>query len=178
LYKVTLPWQQERIASSTQLDKKRIAVIPFANISPSPSDEYFSDGMSEEQIATLARIKSLGVIARTSIIRYKGLTKPGVEIGRELNVGTVLEDSVRVAGKKLRITAQLIDAGTEEHLWSETYDRNLEDALAIQTNIAKRITKALRVRVLQSETLRLEKAIRVPDSYALYLKGRHSLTTR
>ena len=179
LYKVTLPWQQERIASSTQLDKKRIAVLPFANISPNPSDEYFSDGMTEELIATLSRIKSLGVIARTSIIRYKGLTKPVVEIGRELNVGTVLEGSVRVAGKKLRITAQLIDAGTEEHLWSETYDRNLEDAFAIQTDIAKRITKALRVRVLQSETLRLEKkAIRVPDSYALYLKGRHSLNTR
>jgi len=179
LYKVTLPWQQERIASSTQLDKKRIAVLPFANISPSPSDEYFSDGMTEELIATLSRIKSLGVIARTSIIRYKGLTKPVVEIGRELNVGTVLEGSVRVAGKKLRITAQLIDAGTEEHLWSETYDRNLEDAFAIQTDIAKRITNALKVRVLQSETLRLEKkAIRVPDSYALYLKGRHSLNTR
>ena len=179
LYKVTLPWQQERIASSTQLDKKRIAVLPFANISPNPNDEYFSDGMTEELIATLSRIKSLGVIARTSIIRYKGLTKPVVEIGRELNVGTVLEGSVRVAGKKLRITAQLIDAGTEEHLWSETYDRNLEDAFAIQSDIAKRITKALRVRVLQSETLRLEKkATRVPDSYALYLKGRHSLNTR
>jgi adenylate cyclase len=179
LYKVTLPWQQERIPSSTQLDKKRIAVLPFANISPNPSDEYFSDGMTEELIATLSRIKSLGVIARTSIIRYKGLTKPVVEIGRELNVGTVLEGSVRVAGKKLRITAQLIDAGTEEHLWAETYDRNLEDAFAIQTDIAKRITKALRVRVLRSETLRLErKATGIPDAYSLYLKGRHSLNTR
>src|SRR5205807_8269636 len=83
LYKVTLPWQQDRTPSSTQLDKKRIAVLPFANISPNPSDEYFSDGMTEELIATLSRIKSLGVIARTSIIRYKGLTKPVVEIGRE-----------------------------------------------------------------------------------------------
>jgi len=179
LYKVTLPWQQETIPSSAQFDKKRIAVLPFANISPNPSDEYFSDGMTEELIATLSRIKSLGVIARTSIIRYKGLTKPVVEIGRELNVGTVLEGSVRVAGKKLRITAQLIDAGTEEHLWAETYDRNLEDAFAIQTDIAKRITKALRVRVLQSETLRLErKATGIPDAYSLYLKGRHSLNTR
>ncbi len=179
LYKVTLPWQQERIASSTQLDKRRIAVLPFANISPNPSDEYFSDGLTEELIATLSRIKSLGVIARTSIIRYKGLTKPVVEIGRELNVGTVLEGSVRVAGKKLRITAQLIDAGTEEHLWSETYDRNLEDAFTIQSEIAKRITRALKVRVLQSETLRLEKkATGIPEAYPLYLKGRHSLNTR
>ena len=179
LYKVALPWQEERISPSTQLDKKRIAVLPFANISPSPSDEYFSDGMTEELIATLSRIRNLGVIARTSVIRYKGLTKPVVEIGRELNVGTVLEGSVRVAGKKLRITAQLIDAGTEEHLWSETYDRNLEDAFSIQSEIAKRIARALKVRVLQSETLRLEKkATGIPEAYSLYLKGRHSLNTR
>ena len=179
LYKVTLPWQEERMPSTAQLDRKRIAVLPFANISPNPSDEYFSDGMTEELIATLSRIKSLGVIARTSIIRYKGLTKPVVEIGRELNVGTVLEGSVRVAGKKLRITAQLIDAGTEEHIWSETYDRDLEDALTIQSEIAKRIARALRVRVLQSETLRLEKkATGIPEAYSLYLKGRHSLNTR
>jgi adenylate cyclase len=179
LYKVTMPWQQERTPSLIQLDKRRIAVLPFANISPSPSDEYFSDGMTEELIATLSRIKSLGVIARTSIIRYKGLTKPVVEIGRELNVGTVLEGSVRVAGKKLRITAQLIDAGTEEHLWSETYDRSLEDAFTIQSEIAKRIARALKARVLQSETLRLEKkATGIPEAYSLYLKGRHSLNTR
>ncbi|OLB72285.1 MAG: hypothetical protein AUI33_14140 [Ignavibacteria bacterium 13_1_40CM_2_61_4] len=179
LYKVALPWQEARISSSTRLDKKRIAVLPFANISPSASDEYFSDGMTEELIATLSRIKSLGVIARTSIIRYKGLTKPVVDIGRELNVGTVLEGSVRVAGKKLRITAQLIDAATEEHLWSDVYDRDLEDAFAIQTDIAKRIAKALRVRVLQSETFRIEKkATGIPEAYSLYLKGRHSLNTR
>src|SRR5712664_3713311 len=179
LYKVTLPWTEERVISPAQPDKKRIAVLPFANISPSPSDEYFSDGMTEELIATLSRIKNLGVIARTSIIRYKGLTKPVVEIGRELNVGTVLEGSVRVSGKRLRITAQLIDTGTEEHLWSETYDRNLEDALTIQSEIAKRIAKDLKIRVLHSETLRLEKkATGIPEAYSLYLKGRHSLNTR
>jgi adenylate cyclase len=179
LYKVVLPWQVEKTTSSAELDKKRIAVLPFANISPSPSDEYFSDGMTEELIATLSRIRNLGVIARTSVIRYKGLTKPVVEIGRELNVGTVLEGSVRVADKKLRITAQLIDAATEEHLWSETYDRNLEDAFAIQSEIAKRIAKALKIRVLRSETLRLDKkATGIPEAYSLYLQGRHSLNTR
>ena len=179
LFRVALPWQEERISSPNQQDRKRIAVLPFANISASPNDEYFSDGMTEELIATLSRIRNLGVIARTSIIRYKGRTKPVSEIGRELNVGTVLEGSVRVAGKKLRITAQLIDATTEEHLWAETYDRNLEDVFAIQTDIAKRITKALKVRVLQSETLRLEKeATGIPDAYSLYLKGRHSVNTR
>ena len=179
LYKVALPWQEEKISGPAQSDKKRIAVLPFANISPSPSDEYFSDGMTEELIATLSRIRGLGVIARTSVIRYKGVTKPVMEIGRELNVGTMLEGSVRVAGKRLRITAQLIDAATEEHLWSEVYDRELEDAFAIQTDIAKRIAKALEVRVLHSETLRLEKkATAIPEAYSLYLKGRHSLNTR
>ncbi len=179
LYKVILPWQEERAALPAQLDKKRIAVLPFANISPSAGDEYFSDGMTEELIATLSRIRNLGVIARTSVIRYKGLTKPVAEISRELNVGTVLEGSVRVAGKRLRITAQLIDAATEEHLWSETYDRNLEDAFAIQSEIAKRIARALKIRVIHGETLRLEKKVTgIPEAYSLYLKGRHSLNTR
>src|SRR5437870_13595310 len=99
--------------------------------------------MTEELIATLSRIKSLGVIARTSIIRYKGLTKPVVEIGRELNAGTVIEGSARVAGRKLRLTAQLIDAGSEEHFGSEIYDRNLADPVSIQREIANLIATAI-----------------------------------
>jgi adenylate cyclase len=179
VYKIELPWHDEKGPSPAHLDKSRIAVLPFANISPNSSDEYFADGMTEELIATLSRIRNLGVIARTSVIRYKGLTKPVTDIGRELNVGTVLEGSVRVAGKKLRITAQLIDVASEEHLWSETYDRELEDVFAIQSDIAKRIAKELKIKLLQSETLRLEKkATRIPEAYSLYLKGRHSLNTR
>jgi len=179
LYMMKMPWQPSTTSSPVHLDKKRIAVLPFANISPNPSDEYFSDGMTEELIATLSRINDLGVIARTSVIRYKGLTKPVAEIGRELNVGTVLEGSVRVAGKKLRITSQLIDVASEEHLWSETYDRDLEDALAIQSDIAKRITKALKARVLHAEALRLERKVTgIPEAYPLYLKGRQSLNKR
>lgn len=179
VYRMVMPWQEKETLHPERLDKKRLAVLPFANISSSPGDEYFSDGMTEELISTLSRIRDLGVIARTSVIRYKGLTKPVTEIGRELNVGTVLEGSVRVAGKKLRITSQLIDVTTEEPLWSEAYDRDLEDALAIQSDIAKRIAKALKVRVLHTETLRLEKrATGIPEAYSLYLKGRHSLATR
>ena len=179
VYKIELPWHSERRSGSTQLDKSRVAVLPFANISPKSSDEYFADGMTEELIATLSRIKDLGVIARTSVIGYKDSNKPVTDIGRELSVGTVLEGSVRVAGKKLRITAQLIDVATEEHLWSEIYDRELEDVFAIQTDIATRIAKALKVKILRSDNLRLgRKATGVPKAYSLYLKGRHSLNTR
>ena len=179
VYKIALPWRDEKLSAPKPLDKTRLAVIPFANISPNSSDEYFADGMTEELIATLSRIGSLGVIARTSVIRYKGLTKSVTEIGRDLNVGTVLEGSVRVAAKKLRITAQLIDVATEEHLWSQTYDRELEDVFAIQTDIARRIAKELKIKLLKSETLRLEKkATGIPEAYSLYLKGRHSLNTR
>ncbi len=180
VYKIELPWHDKRSSRHpSQLDRSRIAVLPFANISPSSSDEYFAEGMTEELITTLSRIRELGVIARTSVIRYKGSTKPVTDIGRDLNVGTVLEGSVRVAGKKLRITAQLIDVATEEHLWSETYDRELEDVFAIQTDIAKRIAKELKIKILKSETLRLEKkATGIPEAYSLYLRGRHSLNTR
>jgi adenylate cyclase len=179
VYRVDLPWRDEKTSHSVHVDRSRIAVLPFASISPSASDEYFADGMTEELIATLSRIRDLGVIARTSVIRYKGLTKPVTDIARELNVGTVLEGSVRVAGKKLRITAQLIDARSEEHLWSETYDRELEDVFAIQSDIAKRIAKELKIKVLRSETLQLDKkATGIPEAYSLYLQGRHSLNTR
>jgi adenylate cyclase len=179
VYKIALPWQEPKASRPAKLDRARIAVLPFANISSSPGDDYFADGMTEELIATLSRIRNLGVIARTSVTRYKGLTKPVANIGRELNVGTVLEGSVRVAGTKLRITAQLIDVATEEHLWSQTYDRELEDVFAIQSDIAKRIAKELKIKLLRSETLRLEKkATGIPEAYSFYLKGRHSVNTR
>ena len=158
---------------------QRIAVLPLSNISPNPSDEYFADGMTDELIATLSKLSGLGVIARTSILRYKGLTKTVAEIGKELDVATVLEGSVRIAGKKIRITAQLIDTTTEEHVWSEVYDRELEDIFAIQSDIARRIAQALQVKILKEEGTRIEtKATEKPEAYKLYLKGRLLLNAR
>ncbi|TMI62291.1 tetratricopeptide repeat protein [Candidatus Bathyarchaeota archaeon] len=160
-------------------DGPRIAVLPLSNISSDNRDEYFADGMTEELISTLSRIAGLRVIARTSVIRYKATTKPIIEIGKELGVNTILEGSVRKSGNKIRITAQLIDASSEEHLWAQEYDRELEDIFTIQSDIAKRIAKALKVRVMQSESLRLEKkATGIPEAYSFYLKGRHSSSTR
>jgi adenylate cyclase len=116
--------------------KRSVAVLPFTNMSPSAENEYFSDGVTEEILALLARIEGLKVISRTSIMRYKGTDKPMRQIGEELGVASILEGSVRQAGQRVRITAQLIDAATDEHLWAERYDRDLEDIFAIQTDVA------------------------------------------
>src|SRR5262249_882386 len=116
--------------------KPRIAVLPLANISPNPENEYFADGMTEELISRLSRVSGLDIIARTSIMQYKGKTKSIAEIGRDLNVNTILEGSVRKVGERIRITIQLIDVASQAHLWSEDYDRELEDVLATQSEIS------------------------------------------
>ncbi len=153
--------------------------MPMANISADPNDEYFADGMTEELISRLSKMAGLRVIARTSVMKYKRTAKSIVEIGRELNVGTILEGSVRKSGNKIRITAQLVDAQTEEHLWSQDYDRQLEDVFAIQSEIAQRIARALRIRVLKAESLEIrKKATQNLDAYPLYLKGRYFLNLR
>ena len=128
---------QEKAVDEAPLDKYRIAVLPFTNISADPEDEYFSDGMTEELISKLSRLHDLSVIARTSIMQYKKTEKGIAEIGRELGVGTILEGSVRKAGERLRITAQLIDVASQAHLWSEDYDRDLTDVFAIQSDVAQ-----------------------------------------
>ena len=151
----------------------RLAVLPFANISPDPKDEYFADGLTEELITVLSQLQELRVIARTSVGLYKASPKSVSQIGAELGVDTVLEGSVRKAGDKLRITVQLIDVGSQEHTWSNTYDRKLENVFAVQTEIAKRVAKQLKVNVWAAEEARLEgrPAVR-SDSYLAYLQGR------
>ncbi len=131
-------------AVSVHLDRHRIAVLPFANISPSPADEYFADGLTEELISVVSKIRGLKTISRTSVMSYKGTTKAVDEIARELNVGTVLEGSVRKAGNRLRINMQLIDVGKDEPLCSESYDRELEDVFAIQMEVAQNVADALK----------------------------------
>ena len=111
------------VAPQAPLDKYRIAVLPFTNMSADAENEYFSDGMTEELISKLSRLHDLTVIARTSIMQYKETGKSIAEIGRELRVGTILEGSVRKAGDRLRITAQLVDVASQAHLWSQDYDR-------------------------------------------------------
>ena len=148
--------------------------MPFTNISPDPRDEYFADGMTEELISTLSRIGELRVISRTSVMRYKGTGKNVGEIARELRVGSILEGSVRKSFDDLRITTQLIDAGNDEHLWSQDSDRQLENIFAVQKEIAQSVADALRVRLLSSEKKDLEKkTTENTEAYKLYLKGRY-----
>ena len=151
----------------------RLVVLPFANVSPEPGDEYFVDGMTDELISAVSRISGLKVIARTSAMRYKGASKSVAEIGRELNVRTVVEGSVRKAGRSLRIAVRLIDATNEEPIWSQEFDRELADVFAIQREIAQRIARSLKVRLRAAESRRLETpATGEVDAYAHYLRGR------
>lgn len=174
VYKIVLPWAQEKTVPATRHDKKRIAILPFANISENPADEYFADGMTEELIATMSRIGGLKVIARTSVMGYKGGQKKISDVAKELEVGTVLEGSVRKAGERLRITVQLIDSQTSDHMWAESYDRELRDVFAVQSDIATTVAEALKVQLLSSERAIIEKKQTVdPEAYALYLKGRY-----
>jgi len=163
-------------ANQTPLDPRRIAVLPFASYSSHPEDEYFADGMTEELIASLSKIKDFRVVARTSMERYRETTKPITAISRELGVGTILEGSVRKAGGKVRITAQLIDGSTEDHLWAEHYDLDVGDVLEIQAEIARRASEALKIELLTDEVSALQAAeARDPEAHIAYLKGRYYL---
>jgi TolB-like protein/Tfp pilus assembly protein PilF len=156
------------------LDKRRIAVLPFVNLSADPDNEYFSDGMTEELIARLSQIRGFAVIARTSAMKYKGSAKDVAEIGRELQIGTVLEGSVRKAEKQVRVTVQLIDVRTQMHLWSQEYDRELQGVFAIQSDIAQRVTEALQGQLLTAETQQIAKQGTANlETYTLVLKGRY-----
>jgi TolB-like protein/KaiC/GvpD/RAD55 family RecA-like ATPase/TPR repeat protein len=164
---------QESKTGQAVLDKHRIAVLPLVNMSPDPKDEYFADGMTEEIISTVSGISGLRVISRTSIMRYKKTEKAVKEIGRELEVGSVLEGSFRKAGDRIRVTTQLIDVAGDEHLWAQNYDRTLDDVFEVQSDIAKQVAEALRVRILSPEKERIEKKpTESTMAYALYLRGR------
>jgi TolB-like protein/Tfp pilus assembly protein PilF len=166
-------WEKDETAKLS-LDKKRIAVLPFLNISPDPNDAYFADGLTEELIARLSTISEFEVIARTSTMRFRGTGKGVSEIGKELKAGTVLEGSVRMAANRLRVTAQLIDATTEKHLWVQNYDRQLEDVFAIQTEVAQNVSDALETQLLSEEREHIEKKPTGDiGAYTFYLKGRY-----
>jgi TolB-like protein/Flp pilus assembly protein TadD len=155
------------------LDPKRIAVLPFTNMSPDPNDRYFADGMTEELISTVSKISELQVISRTSVMRYRDMEAQVSQIGQELSVGSILEGSVRKAGNKVRITAQLIRVEGDNHVWSQSYDRDLTDVFAIQGDIAEQVAGALKVQLLTREKQSVRKeATANPEAYTLYLKGR------
>ena len=172
VYKMQMPWDTENEGRRERLDARRIAVLPFSSMSPDPNDEYFADGMTEELIDRLAQVKEVEVIARTSVMSYKKKEKKAAEIAKELGVGSLVEGSVRKAGNRIRVTAQLINANTEGHLWSSHYDGNLDDIFAVQSDIAEKVTKELQVRLLDSEKRAIEKK-ETGDmvAYSYFLQG-------
>ncbi len=163
-------------AEGDPIEPTGIAVLPFANISPDPRDGYFADGLTEELISVLSQLPGLRVIARTSVMQYRSTEKPVSQIGTELGVSSVLEGSVRKAGNQLRITAQLIDTRSQGHLWSSSYDRELDNVFALQSEMAKHVAEALEIRLLAPERNRLDnRRLPRPESYLEYLQGRASM---
>jgi len=160
--------------TSTVANTKSIAVLPFVNMSADPENEYFTDGIAEEIINALTKIQALRVASRTSSFAFKGKNQDIRKVGEQLNVTTVLEGSVRKAGTKLRVTAQLVNVGDGYHLWSERYDRELQDVFAIQDEIAGNIVRALRVVLSDAEKRAIEKAAPTAnvEAYDYYLRGR------
>lgn len=174
VYRIELPWEKEGMKSGEGLDVHRLAVLPLDNISPDPNDEYFAAGLTDELITVLSRINGLEVIARTSVLRYKGGNKQVAAIGRELQVGSVLEGSIRKSGNRIRVTTQLINTSNEAHVWAEAYDRQLDDVFAVQSDIAQKVAEALSIKLSRDE-MKLRPAPNL-EAYTLYLKGRFAVT--
>jgi adenylate cyclase len=157
--------------------KLSIAVLPFVNMSGDPEQEYFSDGITEDIITDLSKVSLLNVLSRNTTFTFKGKAVDIGQIAQRLKVGYVVEGSVRKAGGRVRITAQLIDAAKDSHVWGERYDRELNDIFALQDEIAQAIVAALKVRLLPAEKKAIEsRSTHDPKAYQLYLQGRYYLT--
>ena len=180
-YRVIVPVTQVAPVHAAKAKEKNattpaasVAVLPFVNLSADPENEFFADGITEDVITHLAKIKSLKVISRTSVMTFKKRDRGLREIGERLGASTLLEGSVRRAGSRVRIVAQLIDCATDEHLWAETYDRDLTDIFAIQTDVALKIATALRAELSHDERSRVgRRPTDDPAAYELYLRGRN-----
>lgn len=166
-------WLSEDDAQAAPLS---VAVLPLADLSAGGNSEYFADGMTEALIANLAKLTGLRVISRTSVMRYRDEAKSVPQIARELGVTAVLEGSAQLDGERVRVTAQLIDGRTDQHLWAETYDRDLQDVLSLQSEIARTIAERVEVTITPDEATRLAPTRKVdPETYRAYLRGMHAL---
>ena len=161
----------ETASPETAADQRSIAVLPFANLSEDKANEYFADGLSEELLNLLSRIKGLRVVARTSSFSFKGRTVGAAEIARELKVACLLEGSVRRSGSRIRITAQLIRASDSSHAWSQSFDRDLSDIFAVQDEIAAAVAGELEIKLFGGPAPKARPTD--PRAYSLYLQGRH-----
>jgi adenylate cyclase len=162
----------DRASVERPTDLPTIAVLPFDNMSGDPEQDYFSDGITEDLITDLSRISGLFVIARTTVFTYKGKSVTVRQVGEDLGVQYVLEGSVRRAGKRIRINAQLVDAGSGRHLWADRYDREISDVFALQDEVTQKIVSALAVKLTADERQNLRQATKVdPVAYDVFLRG-------
>ncbi|HEY1272169.1 MAG TPA: winged helix-turn-helix domain-containing protein [Terriglobales bacterium] len=156
-----------------------LAVLPLENLSHDSEQEYFAEGLTEALITTLAKIGELRVISRTSAMLYKGIRKPLREIARELEVDAIVEGTVLRSGERIRISAQLIDARSDSHLWAESYERDMRDILSLQAEVAQAIAREIRIKLTPVDEARLAKSHPVdPEAYEAYLKGRYCWNRR
>ncbi len=164
---------RSRLRGDRTFRVESLAVLPLQNLSGDPAQEYFADGMTEALISNLAQIHALRVISRTTVMRYKGSSKPLPEIARELGVDAVIEGSVIRAGERVRVTAQMIEAATDRHLWAKEYDRDLRDVLALQSEVARAIAGEIQIEVTPEVRARLAQTPSVnPEAYDAFLRGR------
>ena len=188
VFKIVMSWSNQQSPGSLDYNslgeaqpKNRIAVLPFINIGPDPSDEFFADGLTEELISRLSQAKDLRVIARTSAMNYKNDRQKKIrDIGRELGAGTIVEGSVRKAGTKVRVAVQVINAVNEEHLWASTYDRNLDDIFEIQTDIATKVADSFSSNLAPLMHKQIggsqdREETNDVTAYTYFLRGRHLL---
>jgi TolB-like protein/tetratricopeptide (TPR) repeat protein len=172
-------FRSSALQRSSSVKIRSLAVLPFENLSGDAEQEYFADGMTAELITELAKISSIRVISRTSVMRFKRIRKPLGGIARALNVDAIVEGEVLRSQDRVRVTAQLVDASTDRHLWSETYDRDLRDVVSLQADVAQSIAKAIGARVTPAEGSHhaLTRPID-PEAYEAYLRGRLFLEKR
>jgi len=155
------------------INEKSIAVLPFDNLGSDEDDEYFADGMTEDILTELSKIKDLLVISRTTIMKYKNSNKSLKDIGKELGVANILEGSIRRVGERVRITGQLINATNDQHLWAEKYDRDIKDIFAVQDEVANAIANALRIELSDEEAMMIsQSSTKSIEAYDYYIKGR------
>jgi TolB-like protein len=165
--------------ASTPSSIRSLAVLPLENLSRDPQQEYFAEGLTEALINTLAKIGELRVVSRTSAMQYKGVRKPLREMARELEVDVIVEGTVLRAGRRVRITAQLIDAPKETHIWAESYERDLRDVLTLQSEVAQSIAREIRIKLTPQERAHLGQPHPVdPEAYEAYLQGRYHWNRR
>ena len=153
---------------------KSLIVLPLENLSGDKDQDYFADGMTDDLIANLAKIRSLRVISRSTAMAYKGTRKPLSEIAKELNVDAVVEGTVLRVGDRIRITAELVQVSTDQHLWADTYESQMEDVLTLQNRVSSAIVNEIRINLTPEDQERLAKTPAVaPEAYENYLKGRY-----